>query len=996
MAKALDLQLAGLWTSPNDYTTPAGALDVYDNCVLDQKNLGESRRGFEIHINNAESGLDGFAVQTMTATDYTVSNPNLLTYRLNRDTEDGRLLFNDLDSISGNNRFLPPVGARRVRMTPWGIYTYVTSNLGIQRYSRNLNSSVPAGIAQALDLILTLSGSSGFLTSNEVASITATVTSGSANLTQISNADIEQFFVGQIITGTNIAAGAVVNSITLSQPAVIYSLNLTAGSTSLSCSSNAGLSVGQLVSGTGIQTNTRVSSITGAGPYTITLSLAAIETATAQLVTFSSDNTVTMSLNATGGAPTIETISLSNGSQIAYRLVWGLKNENDAVMLGAPSSFTTIVNTTGATRNISANASIPEGITTDNFYQLYRSVATPTSAIIPPDQMQLVAQGVPTPTDISNGYLTITDQTPDSLKGEALYTGTDVEGISQANYRPPVSIDMAPFRGYMLYANVTLTANLQVNLDGVGAPLGVQIGDTVTITDGTSPFTLTAANAENTATGHFLVVTTGTPAQNIADTAASFIRVLNRYPSNTIVYTYLLSGPSEVPGQMLIEARAGISSFNVTASAHGDAWTPSLTTAQDSTAENIPNGIIFAKVQEPEAAPRINLKRAGGLGLSILRVIPLRDYVIVITTDGFYRVTGTTLNDFVIEPFDLTVQVVGPETAVALGNECWALTTQGVVSVSDGGVRIRSALQINFQIQSLIRQAPTSVRNVAFAVGYEADQRYILSLPDSEGDEVCTQQYWFNYITDAWGRWTRVNTAGYVNRQTGLYFANGTNSNIVLERKNGDFTDYVDESIFVQITAFGGLTVTLSSVDGLTVGDILWQTVDAVIVYSEILAIDIASSTVTVAQSITWTIGTPTSDTRVLQAISNVIQWKPMAAGDPTEAKQHSEGQFIFRTARFSAATARFASDISPGFSDVVLLGKSGGGWGLFPWGQSPWGGVLRPTTLRFYVPADKQYAGVLIVRLEIRSGYSNWKLEGGSISLYDIGFELGGPGNSL
>lgn len=990
MAKGLELKIAGLWTAPNDYTTPPGALDVADNCVVDQKDLAQSRRGFEIEIDNSDGGQDGYPLLTMLATDPNSTTYDLLTYRYNSGSELGRLLLEDADTISGDNDFLPPSGAQRVRMINWGAYIYVTSNQGIKRYSSSLNSSLPAGIPAALDLVLSLTGSSGYLSSNEAAQITANTTNASPTLSMISDADIANFVIGQILTGTGIPAGTTVQDVIPSDPVVIYATNLTAGNTVVVVPANTGLVAGQLVSGQGIPEDTRIAT-GGISGTNITLTKAPIETATGASITFSSDNTVTMSQNATATGSAV-TVTLSDGSQVAYRLVWGLINENKATMVGAPSAFTAITNNTGATRDVQAVASIPEGITTDNFYQLFRSDATPTQNIVPADQMQLIAQGVPSSGDIAAGLITITDQTPDSLKGEALYTGTDVEGIQNANNRPPIAVDMAEFRGYVLYANYTLPYRLKLIIDGVGSPSGVQVGDEITIDDGVTDFILTAAAAEDIAAGEFEVFSAGTPAQNIADTAASFIRVLNRYASNTLAYAYLLSGPADLPGQILLEARTGIGAFTVIASANGTAWTPNIDTAVTAEAENVPNGILICKAQEPEAVPLKNKFLAGGVGVEILRVVPLRDYVFVLTTAGAYRLTGTSLESFNVEPFDPTVRLVAPETATSLGNECWCLCTQGVVSLSDGGARIRSGLQINNVIQSLIQQAPNALRNVGFAVGYESNQKYILALPGAEDDVVCSQEYTYNYITDRWTRWTRNCTAGYVHPLDGLYLNNGNNQNVVLERTNGDFTDYVDESFEAEIVSFDDLEVVLTSVDGIVVGDLLWQDQAGIEVYAEIISIDVPSNTVTVSQEVEWDLGLDPEDTRVYTAISNSIQWKPMSMGDPTEVKQHSEGQLIFRNARFYSAEIQFATDISPGFIGTTLFGQNTGRWGQFGWGQVSWGGVTRPGTLRYYIPQDQQYAGIIIPRLEIRSGYSNWELEGGSIAVFDIGFELGGP----
>lgn len=991
MGKTVNLKLAGLWPSPNDYSAPEGAMDVAENVVIDQKDLAAPRRGFETYYDNSGGALSGYLCRTMTATVPSVLPNVLLTYRYNPSVPEGRLLLGDADTITGNNRFLPPPGAKTCRMMNWGQYVYVSSDEGVQRYSPALNSSVAAGVPQALDLELSLSGTSGFFSPNTAKTISVSTTNTSPNLSLISDSDIANLVIGQVLQGTGIPTGTLIDDITLSAPVVIYSTALTAGAATFSVTSNSGISVNQIVTGDGIPENSRVVSVTGAGPYTITISNAAIQTAATVNVTFNSDNVILMNQNATATATGVSVV-VSDGSQIGYRLVWGFRNENDAIQLGAPSGFAVITNNTGGSRDVQAIATIPDGITTDNFYQLYRTVGTASLSITPADQEQLVVEGVPDSTDISNGYITILDATPDSLKGESLYTGSDVEGIAKQNDAPPIARDIFEFRGYAIYIDPTFPHQLKLIIDGVGSPNGVQVGDDITVTTASDTFTLTASATEDTATGEFEVFTTGTPAQNIADTANSFIRVLNRYPMNDICYAYLLSGPNDLPGQMLIRARAGIGEFDIEASSNGTAWTPNIDTAQTSTAENIPNGIVVSKFQQPEAVPAGQILRAGQVGNTCIRGVPLRDYVIIHTqAGGVYRLTGQSYADMAVEPFDNTIFLVAPETAVALGNECWCLSSAGVVSISDGGARLRSTLQLNLQLQTLLSLAPQSIEDVAFAVGYESNQRYILALPDSEGDTFCVNELCYNYVTDRWVEWTRQCTAGYVNQLGGLFLANGNNDNIVKERKNGNFTDYVDESIYVQITAYSGFTVSLDTVTGLTVGDVLWQNDSGVVSYAEILAIDTSGLAVTVDKEITWQVGTAVDDTKVLQAINCVIQWKPNAAGDPTEAKQFSEGQYVFRKTRFNNAVATFATDVSPSFEPVDLIGQTGSGWGLFPWGLAPWGGTLRPKTLRFYVPSNKQYGGILIPKLTIRSGYSDWQLEGGSVTIFDVSFELGG-----
>jgi hypothetical protein len=973
MGKSLNLKIAGLFTSQNDFGAKQGMLDLGDNIVVDQQDLAQSRKGFDAlayKFPHTSDRANRFGVYQNTLVAHYGTN-SLAYYNPSTGWVVYSGIYDHPDALTARVRFLQS-----------NLNLYFTTSLGIKKLDLVTGTPVDAGIPKALDLAVSLTGSSGFLTSNVVKTISAKTTSSSAILTNVSDSDVTSLLVGMYASGTNIPANAAISDISLSSTVLVTTGNLTAGSTSIAnVVSSAGIVAGQIVSGTGLLANTRVVSVSGAGPYTVTVDTAAIQTGTGVALTFRSDNTVTLSQAATGTGTV--TVTMANGAQCGYRLIWGKRDANNNVLLGAPSPLTAVTNTTGGTRNTQSVATIPSGITTSHFYQLYRSAATPSASVSPVDQEQLVAEGFPTGTDLTNGYITITDQTPDSLKGESLYAGSDQEGITQANYQPPLAKDFCFYKGSVLYANTSQRQQLKLAIDGVGSPNGVQSGDVITI----AGVAFTADTSENTATGHFQVFTSGTPAQNIADTTNSFIRVVNRYSGNTQVYAYLLSGQSDLPGQMLIEARtAGTATFAVTASANGTAWTPDLPTSGttvSSSAQTETNVIYVAKYGQPEAVPLANRFPVGAQSNAILRIIPLRDYVVIFTTDGIYRLLGNTIESFDPQPFDLTTRLVAPESAVPLGNQAWCLANQGVVSISDGGVQSRSTLQIDDKVRELLGQAIDSVAARAFAVGYETDHRYILALPQNENDTFCTQQYCINYFTEAWTRWTRSCTTGFVHPvEDKLYLGNGSNERVVFERKSNTFRDYVDEPMDITIASSSSTSVVLSDATGINVGDILLQGNSL----AEILAVDPASNVLTVDQVVAWSAGAAQYE----PAIECTIQWKPAAAGDPTEAKQYAEGQIIFRQATFTECTLSFLTDIDPSFESVTITGVNPGLFGLFQWGKAPWGGVSRSKTLRFLIPANKQYCGSITVKFVIRTGLSSWLLEGISLVPFDEGFELG------
>lgn len=129
------------------------------------------------------------------------------------------------------------------------------------------------------------------------------------------------------------------------------------------------------------------------------------------------------------------------------------------------------------TEGISANAelefSLPGEITTDYFYQVYRtSVVTVTpgvtlSDIDPGDEMNLIIETPITALDISAGTITLVDNTPEGFRqvGAFLYTNPVTGGgILSANERPPIATDVAMFRNSVFYANTKDIHRLEMSI----------------------------------------------------------------------------------------------------------------------------------------------------------------------------------------------------------------------------------------------------------------------------------------------------------------------------------------------------------------------------------------------------------------------------------------------------------------------------------------------------------------------------------------------------
>ncbi len=247
-------------------------------------------------------------------------------------------------------------------------------------------------------------------------------------------------------------------------------------------------------------------------------------------------------------------------------------------------------------------------------------------------------------------------------------------------------------------------------------------------------------------------------------------------------------------------------------------------TNAESDNEVAPNRLYYSKIDQPEAVPLLNYINIGPQDKSIQRILALRDNLVIMKEDGIYLVTGSSAPDFGSRLLDASTQIIAPDSAVVLNNRIYALTTQGVVTISEGGVSIISRA-IEDKILA-ITNARYNFTYFTFGVSYESDRSYILWMPTETTDTYATQAYRYNTFTQTWTRWTTPATCGLVSSQDILYIGPANRNFIDKERKLGDRTDYSDRDFTLTISANGVLdkTLVLSTVNNLTKGDVLLQT----------------------------------------------------------------------------------------------------------------------------------------------------------------------------
>jgi hypothetical protein len=662
---------------------------------------------------------------------------------------------------------------------------------------------------------------------------------------------------------------------------------------------------------------------------------------------------------------------LAKDFRVAYRVVWGIEDANKNLQLGAPSQRVDVTNGAVHNRDVSLTITIPDGVTTAWLFQVYRSAQvdnTPPLDVEPNDELQLVYENNPTSGEIAAGQITFTDVTPDSLRGATIYTAASQEGIANQNERPPLAKDLASFRDVVFFANTTSKNRYNITILAIGGSGGIVNDDTITI----DSIVYTGKATETIASGQFAVASVGSASQLIKDTALSLVRVINRYASST-VYAYYLSGPNDLPGKILLEERGiGGAAFPVIVSRQGS-WSPtdipSSGTTETSANDRLKNGLQWSKPFQPEAAPLVNQVQVGNKDANILRIVPLKDALIIFKEDGIYRLTGY-YPSFDIELLDSSARIVGSETPQILNNQIFCLTDQGISVVSDS-VKIISR-PIELSILELFAADLDLVKQAGFGVSYEIDRKYYLWLPTSASDTTATQAFVYNVFTSTWVRHSIIAQTALAT-STNLYYANPNSEYIFKDKRSFTYTDYADFKAQVTITAIDENVFTVDSIANAAVGDLLFE---SSVLVGTISSIDSLNSTVTVEGNPGFT----TTTVDILSAISAAIKWVPIAAGNPGVTKQFHTTQLVFKKDIIGDGFMTYSSDLSESTDEVALPGSQIGAWGLFTWGSVPWGGEPRKRPISQWVPRAKQRCSQLTVGFTHSVAYSNWQLQGLSV----------------
>lgn len=715
---------------------------------------------------------------------------------------------------------------------------------------------------------------------------------------------------------------------------------------------------------------------------------------------------------------------LPNGQNNAYRGVWGYKDANDNLILGAPSPRAVISNTSGGARDVRIVFYIPDDInTTEYFLQIYRANNQPNGT--PPlDEMYLLDEITITAADLVNGFVTYDDHK--TTTGATIYTAPSQQGIQNSNYIPPLCKDITTFNQMTFYLNfqtrqsVTMvlskdlgdgfgyfditgdTASGTFDILNVSSIANARTGQLITGSDMTVGTTVNSVISPDTivmdqvATGstvglsfrisdyvsvggeffyasdvddyanRFFKVTT-----SIEETAISLTNIINALSSQYNAYYQGIGNVDK--GKIRIEANSlTTAAFNVDSSYPGAFVTNLPITSVN---DNLPYGFMVSKVDQPEAVPLGTLYQVGSGEFPILRGIALRDAVYIQKGDGTWRVTGSTPTDLVVRKIDNTSILDGIETPAVLSNMIVCKTDQGVETLTQNGY-VTISDPIKSDLQKLSVQNST-FKDVAFGVAYESESEYYLFCNTQLDDTYATQAYVLNSFTGAWTRHEAEAKHAIVNyADNKMYIANL--KRLRQERKSYNFSDYHDDEVSIAISAISadGLDITLTSVTGVEVGWFLFQN-DAA---SEILEIN--GNVITIKTAIeTLVVGAAF----VYEPILTELQWYPIHAGNPVTWKHFQEFHTVHLDSKFEELRCIFFSNLICEDEFVNVLPVIEGGFGECPFGLEEFGVLHQPPQpIITYIPLEQSRAPWINIMLSLSEAYGKISLAGQSV-VYEV-----------
>jgi hypothetical protein len=454
----------------------------------------------------------------------------------------------------------------------------------------------------------------------------------------------------------------------------------------------------------------------------------------------------------------------------------------------------------------------------------------------------------------------------------------------------------------------------------------------------------------------------------LRNTAQGLVRAVNRDPQ-ALIYGNYASGITDVPGKMRFTAVGFTGSIYMRANTTtaGSAFAPALPDSfasgtQVQSGNDVEQNVVYvSKIGEPEAVPILNKISVGSKNYAILRILALRDSVIILKADGVFKITGDSPTNFQATALDDTVIVVGASSAAKLNNQVYFLANQGICSATDSSVDIVSR-RIENLVETIIGK--DAIATETAAVGYESDRTYRISTI-APNDDVKTITYYHNTLNDTWTESDVLFKAGVVGPNNTLYLINYAGK-LMKGRKYGNKLDWVGQNYAITVTsvASDGLSALVTSTTYVPMpGDVVLKSD----VFSRIASVDTITGTTFRIYFRAVTNLAAADAVNLYAGITSNVRMAPFHAGRIGLTKQFAQLELSTRGPSVSRMAITFTGQTFGGSEETEWLSANvsqSGGWGEAPWGFFPYGqtdGIdnlysTQPApVIRLYVPQFQQ-----------------------------------------
>ncbi len=346
------------------------------------------------------------------------------------------------------------------------------------------------------------------------------------------------------------------------------------------------------------------------------------------------------------------------------------------------------------------------------------------------------------------------------------------------------------------------------------------------------------------------------------------------------------------------------------AATHGDEYDPPLPVPSSLTVERVEyserrNGIAWSKSGEPHHVPLGNWQTIGDGAAGIVAAVTARDALWLFQEDGrVWRLYGFgEASGWRIDPFDYGYKLVHRNAIAKLDETIYALTTKGLVALTDGGF---VNLSDGFVGLALGAQLPATLdelsEGVSLTSGVKHKEIYLsLGNGDSGTNGYTAVVYVFNVRTKAWSTWQLPHEPCALTALDDrlFYFTKKNPSNnalLVGERETDDSHRYADMSYTFSTSAVGASSFDFGSVsdDPFTADDYALAAGDKIVDNSSAVVAYISSLVDANTAEYLSDSGSPIGACTVYKGYEIDVRWRPLALGDAGACKFWKEIALIF------------------------------------------------------------------------------------------------------